>query len=84
MRKLLNLLRRLYKNDRLMLVIVIAVGAGLRFHGLLWDAPYFFNPDERALIGWGMDLDYFHPPASEWGTLPLLVIKLIDIVLAFF
>ncbi len=66
------------------LSIVIAAAAGLRFYGLFPDAPYFFNPDEKRLIDWGISFDYLHPSASEWGALPLLVVKIIYAILSFF
>ncbi len=72
------------KKEVVLLSLIIAIGAGLRLNGLFWDAPYFFNPDEKRLINWGMELNYFDPGISEWGIVPLLLIKLLTEVLGLF
>ena len=67
-----------------LLILILLFGGGLRFYGLFWDAPYFFNPDEKRLIQWGMTFNYLDPGISEWGTVPLLIIKLLTVGLSFF
>lgn len=37
------------KYSVLILLLIICVGAILRFYNLLWGSPYFFNPDERNM-----------------------------------
>ena len=73
-----------YKKDGLILAVILAIAAGLRANGLFWDAPYYFNPDEKRLINWGMTFNYFDPGVSEWGTLPLLLIRAITALLGLF
>ena len=66
--------------ETLLLVLVVLLGVGLRFYGLYWDRPYYFNPDEKRLIEWGMAFSYLDPGASEWGTLPLILIRIITVL----
>ncbi len=72
------------RKYEIILALTLAIGFGLRAYGLFWDYPYFFNPDEGRLIEWGRDFNLFDPIASEWGSLPLLGIKLITITLSLF
>jgi hypothetical protein len=69
---------------KLVLIPILGIGAHLRFRGLLFDYPYFFNPDERYLIEWGRAFDYFEIFASEWGTVPLILVKLTAEILPLF
>lgn len=68
----------------IILGLIIVIAGLLRFHGLFNDSPYFFNPDERRLIQWGMDFNYSEPNISEWGALPLLLVKLFTTIFSFF
>jgi len=71
-------------RQALLLVIILSIGAALRFYGLFRDRPYFFNPDEKDLVEWGREFEYLNSFASEWGATPLLIVKLIEQVLSIF
>ncbi len=36
-------------NQKILLILILTMAAVLRFYNLLFDAPYFFNPDERNM-----------------------------------
>ncbi|MDH4137553.1 MAG: glycosyltransferase family 39 protein, partial [Anaerolineae bacterium] len=76
--------RWLWDKGNLVLLIVMALGAALRFHGLMWDAPYFFNPDENRLIGWAADLRYPESPNPGHGNTSLYLLKWADFVGSIF
>lgn len=57
---------------------VVLLGAALRFHGLMWDAPFFFNPDESRLIKWSMQIRYPHSPYAAYGTAPMYLLKAVN------
>jgi len=76
--------RWLWDKGNLALLIVLVLGAAMRFHGLMWDAPYFFNPDENRLIGWAADLHYPGSPNPGHGNASLYLLKLADSVGSIF
>jgi hypothetical protein len=67
--------RWLWDKGNLTLWIALVLGAAMRFHGLMWDAPYFFNPDEGRLIKWAAQLNYPNTPDPAHGNAPLYLIK---------
>ena len=73
-----------WDKGNLALLIALALGAAMRFHGLMWDAPYFFNPDENRLIGWAADLRYPGSPNPGHGNASLYLLKLADFVGSIF
>jgi hypothetical protein len=78
-------IRRWFRDKgNLALLIVLVLGAVMRFHGLMWDAPYFFNPDENRFIGWAADLRYPESPNPGHGNASLYLLKLADFVGAIF
>ncbi len=72
------------KRDDLLLFGSVALGTFLRFHGLMWDAPYFFNPDEGRAIRWSLKVTYPSTLPSEWGTAPLYLFKLVSLGASLF
>jgi len=76
--------RWLWHKGNLALLIAIVLGAAMRFHGLMWDAPYFFSPDENRLIGWAADLHYPGSPNPGHGNASLYLLKLADFVGSIF
>jgi hypothetical protein len=72
--------RWLWDKGNLALLIALALGAAMRFHGLMWDAPYFFNPDENRLIGWAADLRYPGSPNPGHGNASLYLLKWADFI----
>ncbi len=72
------------KRDDLILFGSVALGTFLRFHGLMWDAPYFFNPDEGRAIRWSLKVTYPSTLPSEWGTAPLYLFKLLSLAASLF
>ncbi|MEM7028335.1 MAG: glycosyltransferase family 39 protein [Chloroflexota bacterium] len=71
-------------KPKIILAVILLLGAYLRFQGLLFDYPYFFNPDEARLIEWGRAFTYPNIFASEWGTVPLILVKLMTGILNLF
>jgi len=47
------MINRIVKHHRLffLLILIIALGAFLRFYNLNWGAPFYFHPDERNIAG---------------------------------
>jgi hypothetical protein len=74
----------LLDKGNLALLIAIVLGAAMRFHGLMWDAPYFFSPDENRLISWAADLRYPGSPNPGHGNASLYLLKLADWVGSIF
>jgi hypothetical protein len=72
-----------HKED-LALLIAIVLGAAMRFRGLMWDAPYFFSPDENRLIKWAADLHYPGSPNPGHGNASLYLLKFADFVGSIF
>jgi hypothetical protein len=70
--------RWLWDKGNLALLIALVLGAAMRFHGLMWDAPYFFNPDENRFIRWAADLRYPESPNPGHGNASLYLLKLAD------
>jgi len=64
-----------------LLLIIILLGACLRFYGLKWGLPYTFHPDEHLfVIRQALRLEYnifcnhsLNPEFSSYGTLPLYI-----------
>lgn len=80
------------KNPRqpLILGLILAVGAALRFYGLHWDGGHWLHPDERQIyftvlkLGWPHSLSEALSPASPlnpdffaYGSLPIYLLKAI-------
>ena len=72
------MLKKSNKNyNILILSSVLLLASIIRMHGLFNDHPFYFNPDEARLIKWGMNFSYLDSEVSEWGTLPLLLVKVV-------
>jgi len=67
--------------NRYLLLIVILLGAGLRFYGINWGLPYTFHADEHLfVIRPALRLEYnifcnhsLNPEFSSYGALPLYI-----------
>jgi hypothetical protein len=70
--------RWFWDKENLALLIALILGAVMRFHGLMWDEPYFFNPDENRLIKWAAELRYPRSPNPGHGNASLYLLKLAD------
>jgi hypothetical protein len=76
--------RWLWEKENLALLIALVLGAVMRFHGLMWDAPYFFNPDENRLIKWAAELRYPGSPNPGHGNASLYLLKWADLIGSLF
>ena len=78
MRRSVILLKQwLHCWENLLLGAAIVLGTVMRFHGLLWDAPYFFHPDEGKCIGLTTKLsDSLNVECSYYGTVPVYLLAL--------
>jgi len=79
------------------LLLIIALGAFLRFYGINWDQGHHLHPDERAIVmfttplQFPKSLDEFLSPQSPWnphffayGNFPLYLLKATASLLANF
>lgn len=79
----------------LLLVLILALGAGLRLYGLDWDDGHWLHPDERQIYFVTLGLDWPHsltealspdsplnPQFFAYGSLPFYLLKLVAAVLA--
>ena len=77
-------------GEALLLVVILAVGAALRFYGLNWDESQWLHPDERQIyflvmkLAWPGSLTEALSPASAlnpgffaYGSLPVYLLKLV-------
>jgi hypothetical protein len=77
-------------GEALFLVLILAVGATLRFYGLNWDEGQWLHPDERQIyflvmkLAWPGSLTEALSPASAlnpgffaYGSLPVYLLKLV-------
>lgn len=76
--------------DRTPILLIFAIGAFLRFHNLMWGAPYFFHPDERNMATSISQVapPLFHPHFFAYGQFPLYLsyfsFQLINLLIATF
>lgn len=64
-----------------LLVVLIIIGALLRFYNLQWDQGFFLHPDERN-IGYAVgNLDFaaddYNPNFFAYGTFPIYLLKIL-------
>ena len=75
----------------LVLILILAGAAALRFYGLHWDGGFLYHPDERQILvvanrlsfPWPPDWQLLLSPESPWnpsffsyGSLPLYLLRL--------
>jgi hypothetical protein len=81
------------RGEVLVVALILAVGAALRFYGLNWDGGHWLHPDERQIyfvvlkLGWPDSLAEALSPASPlnpgffaYGSLPVYLLKLLAAV----
>lgn len=87
--------RAIVRWDTVAMVLILAVGAGLRFYGLAWDGGQWLHPDERQIyfvalgLSWPRDVAEALSPASPlsphffaYGSLPIYMVRLAALALA--
>lgn len=71
-------MKRLLKNQHLLLIFIIFLGFFFRFYNLNWGEPYFFHPDERNIAKvlsrtWDPgSIDIFFEGTFSYGNFPIL------------
>ena len=81
---------RMNPRQALILALILAAGAALRFYGLQWDAGHWLHPDERQIffvvlrLGWPHSLAEALSPSSPlnpgffaYGSLPIYLLAAI-------
>ena len=65
-------------NPKVLLVVILLIGAFLRFYNLNWDQGYNFHPDERniaiAISNLNLDQGQLNPKFWAYGSLPIYTI----------
>jgi hypothetical protein len=82
-------------HEPVLLALILAAGAALRFYGLDWDGGHWLHPDERQIyfvtlsLGWPHSLAEALSPDSPlnprffaYGSLPLYLLKTVAVLLA--
>ncbi len=75
------------KYSNLLLILLILIGAFLRFYNLNWGAPFYFHPDERNIASSISQMsfpDNFNPKFFAYGSLPLYVTFFLGLIPAYF
>lgn len=71
------------KNHKLILLLLIGIGAGIRLYKLNWGAPFYFHPDERNIASAISQLrfpDQLNPHFFAYGGLPIYISFTIGII----
>ena len=79
---------RMNLRQALLLALILAVGAALRFYGLNWDEGHWLHPDERQIYFIVLNLDWpssltealspsspLNPGFFAYGSLPIYLLK---------
>ena len=88
---------KIASRELFLLLVIIMVGAFLRFYGINWDQNSHLHPDERAIVMAVIPLEFpktlsrFFSPESTWnphffayGNFPFYLLKISSIALSFF
>jgi hypothetical protein len=83
------------RREKLVLMVILAVAAALRFYGLNWDGGHWLHPDERMVyfvvgrLDWPKSLaealqpdSPLNPAFFAYGSLPLYLLRLVATMLA--
>ncbi|NLE45695.1 MAG: phospholipid carrier-dependent glycosyltransferase [Chloroflexi bacterium] len=76
------------RKTTILLAVIIALGASLRFYGLCWGLPYRFHVDEHqyvvdSVLQYWRGIVYhgdFNPHLSTYGTLPMYALILARLI----
>lgn len=81
-------MKRLFKNGTLLLILIILIGAFLRFYKLDWGNGIFAHPDEYHIVASVEQLSFpsqMHPNFFNYGTFTIYLIYFTkQITIAFF
>jgi len=85
------------RQETLLLILILGVGAALRLYGLDWDGGHWLHPDERQIyfvtlgLSWPSSLAQALSPASPlnphffaYGSWPLYLLKIVAALLSPF
>ncbi len=74
-----------FRKEILVLLVLVLIGAYLRFFGLNWGLPYYLNGDEAQLVAATARLQTnWDPGFYHWGTLTLFMLGFFAKLASFF
>ena len=74
-------------KPKYLLILLILIGAFLRFYNLNWGSPFYFHPDERNIASAVTQLvfpDQMNPHFFAYGSLPIYLIYFAGVVFNLF
>ena len=70
----------LFRDEKILLILILTLGFFLRIHQINFLLPYFFHPDEELLVKSALGIvktGNFHPGVFKYGSLPVYLTVLI-------
>ena len=90
-------MQNFWNKEKIILLLIILLGAFLRLYNLNWDQGYHLHPDERAITMFTLPLNFptsiseflsttspLNPHFFAYGSLPMYLLKAVAVILTPF